>query len=256
MNNVYGTVMSFDYLPYNGFKWLSKEGINRFNIYSFPENSKGNGLHSIGYILEVDLEYCKELHDIHNDYRLCPEHSSVSYQMLSNYCNYIVDKYGIKIGGVKKLIPNLYDKVKYPVHYKNLKYYLSLGMKLVKIHRILKFNLKNWLKVFTDFSTEKRRLSNDEFNNNLYKLFNNCIYGKSIENAREKINVKMINYKKKYEKIVNKPNFMPQKIIDKSLVSLHCRRKILTLNKPIHVGFCILELSKLLKNYCLQTQIL
>ena len=80
----------------------------------------------------------------------------------------------------------------------------------------------------------------------MYKLFNNCIYGKSIENAREKINVKMINYKKKYQKIVNKPNFMPQKIIDKSLVSFHCRRIILTLNKPIHVGFCILELSKLL----------
>ena len=70
-------------------------------------------------------------------------------------------------------------------------------MKLVKIHRILKFKQKNWLKVFTDFNTEKRILRNDEFNKNLYKLFNNCVYGKSVENAREKISVKMVNDKKK-----------------------------------------------------------
>ena len=62
--------------------------------------------------------------------------------MLSNYCKDIVDRYNIKVDGVKKLIPNLYDKIRYLVHYKNLKYYLSLGMKLVKIHRILKFKQK------------------------------------------------------------------------------------------------------------------
>ena len=104
--------------------WLSKEEIDKFNIYSISENSK------IGYILEKGLEYCKELHDIHNDYPLCPEHISVNYEMLSTYCKDIVDRHDIKIGGVKKLIPNLYDKFKYPVYYKNLKYYLSLRMKL------------------------------------------------------------------------------------------------------------------------------
>ena len=80
MNNLYGTVMSFDYLPYGDFKWLSKEEIKKFNLDSIKENSK------IGYILEVDLEYCKGLHDIHNNYPLCPEHISVNYEMLSNYC--------------------------------------------------------------------------------------------------------------------------------------------------------------------------
>ena len=205
MNNLYGTVISFDYLPYGGFRWLNKEEIKRFDLRSISNNSK------IGYILEVDLEYCKELYDIHNDYPLCPEHIEVNYEMLSNYCKDIVDKYDIKVGGVKKLIPNLYDKIKYPVHYKNLKYYLSLGMKLVKIHRILSFKQSSRLKIFADFNTEKRRLSNDEFNKNLYKLFNNCIYGKSIENARKKINVKMINDEKKCQKIVNKPNFISKK---------------------------------------------
>ena len=93
--------------------------------------------------MEVDLEYCKELHDIHNDYSLRPEYIEVNYEMLSNYCKDIVDRHNIKNGGVKKLIPNLYDKVRYPVHFKNLKYYLGLGIKLVKIHRILRFKQKN-----------------------------------------------------------------------------------------------------------------
>ena len=181
MNNLYGTVMSFDYLPYGGFKWLSKEEIKGFDLNSIHENSK------IGYILEVDLKFCKELHDVHNGYPLCPEHISVNYEMLSKYCKNIVDRYNIKVGGVKKLIPYLCDKFKYPVHYKNLKYCLSLGIKLIKIHRILRFKQKNWLKVFTDFNTEKRRLSNDEFSKNLYKLFNNCIYGKVLKMLGKKL---------------------------------------------------------------------
>ena len=80
--------------------------------------------------------------------------------MLSKYCKDIVDFYDIKVGGVKKLIPNFYDKTEYVIHYKNLKYYLSLGMKLKRIHRILCFKQKNWLKVFTDFNTKKRQERN------------------------------------------------------------------------------------------------
>ena len=81
-------------------------------------------------------------------------------------------------------------------------------MKLKKIHRILSFKQSNWLKVFNDFNTKKRQESNDEFNKNLYKMFSNCIYDKSIENARKKINVKLINDKKKYQKIFNRTNFI------------------------------------------------
>ena len=239
-NNLYGWAMEYNYLPYDGFKWLSKEEIKRLNLDSISDNSK------IGYILEVDLEYCKELHNIHNDYPLCPEHISVNYGMLSNYCKDIVNKFNIKAGNVKKLIPNLYNKTKYIVHYKNLEYNLKLGIKLIKIHIILSFKQKNWLKVFTDFNTKIQQESNDDFNKNLYKLFNNCIYGKSIENPSKRINVKLLNDKKKYQKIANRPNFISQKIIDKNLVAVHCGKKILSLNKPIYVGFCILELSKLL----------
>ena len=192
------------------------------------------------------LEYCEELHDLHSDYPLCPEKIEVSSDMLSNYCKDIADRYGIKIGGVKKLIPNLGDKVEYVVHYKNPQYYLSLGIKLVKIHRILRFKQSNWLKKYVDFNTEKRKQSNCEFDKNFFKLMINCVYGKSMKNIRNRINVKLIDDQRKYIKCVNKPSFISQKIFDKGFVAIHCAKTGLTLNKPIYVGFSILELSKLL----------
>ena len=102
--------------------------------------------------------------------------------MLSKYCGKIADEYGIKVGGVNKLVPNLTDKVKYVVHYRNLQYYLSLGMKLTKVHRILKFKQSNWLKEYIEFNTQNRKESADEFNKAFFKLLINCIYGKSMEN--------------------------------------------------------------------------
>ena len=80
MNNLYGWAMGCNYLPYGGFKWLNEKEIDNFDIFSIKENS------NIGYILEVDLEYCKELHDVDNDYQLCPEHISINSDMLCNYC--------------------------------------------------------------------------------------------------------------------------------------------------------------------------
>ena len=150
-NNLYGWAMIQD-LPYGGFRFLNDKEISGFDLNSIVENSQ------IGYILEVDLEHCKELHDLHSDYPFCTEKIEVSNDMLSKYCKDIADWYDIKVGGVKKLIHNLGDKIKYVAHYKNLQYYLSLGMKLVKIHRTLNFKQSNWLKKYADLNTEKRKL--------------------------------------------------------------------------------------------------
>ena len=136
VNNLHGWTM-IQSLPHCDFKWLNKKEINGFVSDSVGENSE------IGYILECDLEYCIKVHDLHNDYPLCPEKIEISSDMLSRYCSDIANKYEVKVVGVKKLIPNLGDKVKYVVDYKNLQYYLSLGMILVKIHRILKFKQSN-----------------------------------------------------------------------------------------------------------------
>ena len=134
MNNLYGFAM-IQPMPYCDFNFLTKKEINKFDLDSISENS------SIRYILEVDLEYCSKLHDKHNDYSLCPQKIEISSDMLSRYCSDIANKYGINVGGVNKLVLNLRDKVKYVVKYRNLQYYLSSGMKLIKIHRILKFRI-------------------------------------------------------------------------------------------------------------------
>ena len=129
MNNLYGWAMS-EYLPYD-FKWL--KNVDEFDVMSISEKNP------IGYFLDVDLKYPDELHELHNDYPIAPEKIAVSSDMLSNYCKKIADKYEIKVGDVKKLIPNLGNKTNYVLHYRNLQLYLSLGMKLIKIHRVLKF---------------------------------------------------------------------------------------------------------------------
>ena len=121
------------YLPYSGYKSLDQKEISDFCFNSISENS------SLGYILEVDFKYPSILHDLHNDYPLAPDKLEISQNMLSNYCFNIASKYGIKTGGVNKLVLNLGNKSKYVVHYKNLQLYLSLGMKLSKVHKILEF---------------------------------------------------------------------------------------------------------------------
>ena len=110
----------------------------------------------MGYIFEVDQEYPDELHVLHNDYPLAPEKLAIPYDMFSGYCKKIVDKYELKVGDVKKLIPNLSNKTNYVVHYRNLQLYLSLGMKLTKIHRVLKFKQSDWMKKYINLNTEKK----------------------------------------------------------------------------------------------------
>ena len=111
-----------------------------------------------GYFLEVDLEYPEELHELHNHYPLAPEKLAVSSDMLSKYCKEIADRYEIKVGNVKKLISILSNKTKYVLHYRNLQLSLSSGMKLIKIHRVLKFKQSDWMKKYIDFNTEKRKI--------------------------------------------------------------------------------------------------
>ena len=134
-NNLYGWAMN-GYLPYCGFKWL--KNADNFDVNSFTKNSQ------IGYILEVDLEYPKELHEFYNDHPLAPEKLAIPYDMLSDYGMW--DEYMTKVGDVKKLTPNLGDKTNYVLHYKNLQFYLSLGIKLTKIYQVLKSKQSDWMK--------------------------------------------------------------------------------------------------------------
>ena len=147
-NNLYGWAMS-QHLPTGKFKWMTDKEISKIDLGKYKADGKK------GLILEVDLEYPQELHDIHNDYPVTHEKVKVSNNMLSAYYKMIAEKYNISIGLVSKLIPTLRDKKEYVLHYRNLQLYLDLSLKIKKVHRVLKFDQSPWLKQYIDFNTEK-----------------------------------------------------------------------------------------------------
>ena len=171
---------------------MVKKNVDELDVMSINEKS------DVGYILEVDLEYPKELHELHNDYPFAPEKLTVTNDIFSNYYKSIADKYDIKVGDIKKSISNLGNKNKYLLHYKNLQLYLSLGMKLTKIHRVLQFKQCNWMKKYIDFSTKKRMCAANDFEKYFFKLMINSVYGKTIGNIRKRINVRFVNNKKDF----------------------------------------------------------
>ena len=114
-------------------------------------------------------------------------------------------------------------------------------MKLTKVHRILVFKQSDWLKKYIDFNTDKRKNAANSFEKGFFNVF-----GKTMENLRKRINVKLISNAKGYVNCVSKPSFVSQKIFNKNFVAIHKIKPVLILNKPIYVGFCILDLSKLL----------
>ena len=132
INNLYGHAMS-QYLPYADFKWVKNIDKIEQKLIQIKKDS------STGYILEADLEYPQELHDIHKDYPLAPEKINIPKEWLSDYCLEIANAHNITTGKVKKLVPNLINKNNYLIHYRNLQQCIELGMKLKKIYKMLKF---------------------------------------------------------------------------------------------------------------------
>ena len=196
--------------------------------------------------MEVTLEYPLELHDIHNDYPVAPEKVKVSKNMLSDYCKKIAEKYNISIGLVSKLIPTLRDKKEYVLHYCNLQLYLDLGLKIRKIHIVLKFNQSPWLKQYIDFNTEKRKHAKNSLEKDFFKLMNNSIFGKTMENLRKRVDIRVVTNEKKLDKFTAKPTYVSSKIFLKNLMAVHKVKETLTLNRTAYVGMCILDLSKML----------
>ena len=170
-NNLYGWAMS-QYLPTGGFRWMTQKQTDKIDLAKYKEDSKK------GLIMEVDLEYPEELHNLHNDYPLGPEKVKVTEDMLSEYCKNIAKKYGISIGLVHKLIPTLNKKEKYVIHHRNLQLYNDLGLKITKVHRVLEFNQSPWLKQYIDFNTEKRKNAKNAFEKDFFKLMNNSVLGR------------------------------------------------------------------------------
>ena len=216
-NNLYGWAMS-EKMPYKDFKWV--------NIESAPPLEKMLLDEDLGYILEVDLKYPNELHDLHNDYPLAPE------TMVLNRVN--------------KLTPNLRNKTKYILHHRNLGLYLSLGLRLTKIHRIIEFKQSKWLAPYIALNTNLRTKAKNNFEKDFFKLMNNSVFGKTMENIRNRKDIKLVTSKKSALKLISKPNFKNRTIFTENLISVHMGKTKLIFNKPVYVGMCILDVSKTL----------
>ena len=155
-------------------------------------------------------------------------------------------KFNISSGLVHKLIPTLADKQNYVLHYRNLQLYLNLGLKLKKVHRVLEFNQSPWLKQYIDFNTQKRTNAKNSFEKDFFKLMNNSVFGKTMENLRKRVDVRLVTDKEKLLKLASKPTYVSCKIFNENLVAVHKIKETLTLNRPAYVGMCILDLSKTL----------
>ena len=184
-NNLYGCAMS-QKLPVNGFKW--KKNMLKFNeefIKNYDEDSDK------GYILEVDVKYPKNFHGLHEGLPFLPER--------------------MKIGKCKKLVCNLYDKNNYIVHIRSLKQALDHGLKLKKFHRVIQFYQEAWLRPYIDMNTEYRKNAKNDFEKVFFKLMNNAVFGKTMENVRKYRGIKLVTTDKRRNRLVSEPNYHTKK---------------------------------------------
>ena len=218
-NNLYGWAMSKK-LPVNGFKWLDDNVINEEFIKNHDENDIK------GYTLEVDVKYPKRLYELHSDLPFLSERMEV------NKC--------------KKLVCNLFNKKKYVAQINALKQALNHGLKLKNIHRVIEFNQKEWLKPYIDMNTELRKAAKNCFEKDLFKLMNNSVFRKTMENIRKHRDIKLVTTDKKRSKLVSEPNYHTINLISEDLSIIEMKKTKVKMNKLIYLGLSILGISETL----------
>ena len=184
--------------------------------------------------------------------------------MFSDYQKELISDLGCNPSETMKLLLTLHNKEKYTVHYRNLKLYLSLGkwsflklnilgliyfflgLRLKKIHRVISFNQSQWLKVYIDFNSKKRKEAKNSFEKNFFKLMVNSFFGKTCENVRNYKDIKLVISETRLKKLTSKPTFHAFKIFHLNLAAVQLRRTTVKLMKPRYIGFSILEISKCL----------
>ena len=225
--NLYGHSMS-QFLPTGGFEWLSEREIIDLDFTNISDQSQ------YGYVFEVDIHYPQDLHDLHSDLPFLVE-------------NIVPPESKSKSS---KLIPNLNDKRRYVVHYRNLKQAIRNGLMVLKTHRVLKFKQSPWLKKYIDLNTEMRNKATNKFEKDQYKLMNNAVFGKTMENVDNRKDIKLVTHWENIRRtigakaLIARPNFKTCTIFSEDFVAIEMSKLKVVYNKPIYVGFCILDLSK------------
>ena len=197
--------------------------LSKFNedfIKNYDENSNK------GYFLEVDIDYPKELFNLHKDLPFLPERK--------------------KVEKVEKLICSIEDKKKYVIHIRALKQALNHGLKLKKVHRVIQFKQKAWLKVYIDMNTELRKNAKNEFEKNFFKLMNNSVFGKTMENVRNHRDIKLVTSDKRRKRLVSEPNYHSHKKFSDHLMAIEMKKRRVKMTKPLYLDTSILDISKIL----------
>ena len=240
-NSLYGCAMS-QYLPYTDPKYD--------NDVTLEEVLKTSDKNEDGYILEVDLEYPEELHDLFKEYPPCPETLTPVYEWFSEFQKGLYKTVqgekdqSNKYNGCNKLVPHLFKHEKYCIHYRNLKFVTKLGIKVTKVHNILKFKQKDWMKPYIDFNTKKRTTAKNEFEKDFFKLMINSPFGKSMENVKNRMKLHLTTDDDNAAKWFTKPTLKCSKFID-GLHLIETFNEEVEMDKPIYVGTAILDISKL-----------
>ena len=238
-NNLYGWAMS-QALPARGFAWGDGAAWDARRVLDLADDGER------GAFLEVDLEYPAELHESHNDFPLCPERMEVPEGWLSPYATQALAVARDKYTSCEKLVPNLRDKERYWIHYRNLKFALKQGLRLKAVHRVIEFEQEPWMRSYIDFNTQMRTAAKSDFEKDLYKLMNNAVFGKTMENLRGRRDIQVLSVNtRSWTKWVASPSYVERKNITDGFVIAERARKKLTLNKPVYVGAAVLDLSKL-----------
>ena len=201
-------------LPVRGFRWLGEDELEE-PLGDFPP-----------CFVSVDLEYPEDLHDKFKDYPPAPDQ--------------------IKLGGVEKLAPNILPKTDYVAHIRNIRKYEELGCRITKVHRALAFDEAPWMRGYVERNIEQRKKARNSFEKDFWKLANNSVFGKTCENVMNRIDVRLVNERKKALKQILKPNYKQHTIYNEDLVGILMGLNKVKLNKPSYVGVAILDLSKIL----------
>ena len=239
-NNLYGHALS-KRLPKSNFQWLTDAELLSLNVPLLDVDG------DTGYLFEVDLEYPANIHDRTKDFPLAPEKLMINQACLSTYMKSLSQKLfnTDKPKTYSKLLLTQFDKEKYIVHAKLLQFYLRQGLKIVKIHRVLKYTQDFIFRDYIEHNSKMRQLASNTFVKDYYKLKNNALYGKTVENVRRRINFRICNNEDKFTKLVSNPSFLKSIVFDEDLVGVHLAKEFAVLNKPVYVGQAVLDLAKL-----------
>ena len=218
-------------LPIGDFTFLAEDEVASFDLDAATKSD------DYGYILEVDLKYPEHLHDSHSDYLLAAEELRITKELLSAYFSALTNKHMTS----EKLSPNLCDKTKYVVHYQNLRLYLKHGLQMVKAHRILKLTQSARIKPYHDFNTAKRRAAKSSFLQSHYTNLNNMVFVKTMESLRKRMDLELVTNPTHVKKLIAKPNTFHWDIISENVVSVTKQKPKIIVDRPIYLGFCILE---------------